>query len=70
MLFIPAFFLHPLRIGEVSGKYIRAVDDMSAELGYKDPSGVIASISLFINIPGVSMFFLFSQSAAPFFGWL
>ena len=49
MLFVPAYFPHPLLIGEVSGKYIRAVDDMSAEQGYNDPPGVIASTSLFLS---------------------
>ena len=46
-------------IGEVSGKYIRAVDDMSAELGYNDSSGVTASTSLFVNIAAVSMILIF-----------
>ena len=59
MLFVHACFPHPLPIGEVSGKYIRAVDDMSAELGYNDPSGVTASTSLFVNIAAVSMILIF-----------
>ena len=59
MLFVHACFTHPLPIGEVSGKYIRGVDDMSAELCYNDPSGVTASTSLFVNIAAVSMIVIF-----------
>ena len=59
MLFVHAFYPHPLPIGEVSGKYIRGVDDMAAELGYIDPSGVTASTSLFVNIAAVSMIVIF-----------
>ena len=68
MMFIHACFPHPLPIGEVSGKYIRAVDNMSAELGYNDPSGVTASKSLFYQHSCGFNDLDFSQSAAPFFG--
>ena len=68
MLFVPACFPHPLPIGEVSRKYVRAVDNMSAELGYIDPSGVTASTSLFINIAEDSMILIFPISCT--FLWL
>ena len=68
MLFVPACFPHPLLIREVSGKHITAVDDMSAEHGYNDPSDVIASTSLFYQHSWGFNAFYFPQSAPPFFG--
>ena len=59
MLFVHACFPHPLPIGEVPGKYIRAVDDMSDELGYNDSSSVTASTPLSVNISAVSMILIF-----------
>ena len=52
-------------MGEVSGKYIRAVDNMSAELGYSDLSGVTASTSLMVNIAAVSMILIFPNQLHP-----
>ena len=41
------------------GRYIRAVDDMSSELRYNDPPGVIVSTSRLIKITAVSIILIF-----------
>ena len=54
---------------QVSGSYIRAVGDMSAELGYNDPSCHCQHTTFYQHSCCLNDFD-FSQSAAPFFGWL